>query len=69
MLARRAQPGGHQQRTEFVAVQPRGVRLIVQARAADVRGRGVLEQVFLYGVAVEPGDGAQPGVSRAVVSS
>jgi len=38
VLARRAQPGGHQQRTEFVAVQPSGMGLIVQAGAADVGG-------------------------------
>jgi hypothetical protein len=29
-----------------------------------VGGRGVLEQVLLYGVAVEPGDGAQPAGDR-----
>jgi hypothetical protein len=27
---------------------------------ADMGGRGVVEQVFLDGVPVEPGDGAQP---------
>src|SRR5215472_11513658 len=59
MLGWLAQPGGDQQRAKLVAVQPGGVRLIVQARAAYMRGRGMLEQVFLYRVLVEPGDGAQ----------
>ena len=36
MLARCAQPGGDQQRAELVAVQPSGVRLMVQARAIDL---------------------------------
>ena len=61
VLARCAQPGGDQQRPEFVAVQPGGVGLIVQARAAHVRGRGVIEQVFFDRVPVEPGDGAAAG--------
>ncbi len=44
---------------EFVAVQAGGVRLVVQAGTADVGRRGMIEQVFLDGVPVEPGDGAQ----------
>jgi hypothetical protein len=36
------------------------VRLIVQPGAADVGGRGVLDELFLDRVLVEPGDGAQP---------
>jgi hypothetical protein len=38
VLGRRAQPGGHQQRAEFVAVQRGGVRLMIQPGTADVRG-------------------------------
>jgi hypothetical protein len=34
--------------------------VVVQSGSAHVRGRRVLEQVFFDGVAVEPGDGAQP---------
>ena len=60
MLGWSAQPGGDQQRAEFVAVQSGGVRFVVQPGATDVGGRGVVEQVFLDGVPVEPGDGAQP---------
>ena len=54
-----AQARGDQQGTEFVAVQAGGVRLVVQAGTADVGRRGMIEQVFLDGVPVEPGDGAQ----------
>ena len=45
---------------ELVAVQGGGVRLVVQPGTADVRGRGMVEELFLNGVPVEPGDGAQP---------
>jgi len=37
-----AQPGGDQQRAELVTVQPGGMGLIVQPRAADVHGRGMV---------------------------
>jgi hypothetical protein len=60
VLGRLAETGGDQQRAEFVAVQPGGVRLVVQAGPADVSGREVIEEFLLDGVAVEPGDGAQP---------
>ncbi len=55
-----AEPGGDQQRAELIAVQPGGVGLVVQAGSAHVRGRGVVEKLFLDGVLAEPGDGAQP---------
>jgi len=60
MLGRISESGSNQDRTELVAVQPGGMRLIIQPRAADMRGQGMIQQVFLDGVAVEPGDGAQP---------
>ena len=60
VLGGRAEPGGDQERAELVAVQGGGVRLVVQPGPADVRGRGVVEELFLDGVLVEPGDGAQP---------
>jgi hypothetical protein len=60
MLGSRAEPGGDQERAELVAVQGGGVRLVVQPGAADVRGGRVVEEFFLDGVLVEPGDGAQP---------
>ena len=60
MLGGRAEPGGDQQRAELVAVQPGGVGLVVQPGPADVHGRGMVEEFFLDGVPVEPGDGAQP---------
>ena len=53
-----AESGGDQDGAELVAVQGGGVRLVVQPGAPDVRGRGVLEELFLDSVFVEPGDGA-----------
>ena len=60
MLKRRTQASGDEMGTELVTVQGNGVRLVIGPRAADVRGRGVLQEFFFHGVAVEPGDGAQP---------
>jgi hypothetical protein len=66
MLDGWAEPGGYQERAELVAVQGDSVRLVVHPRTADVSGRGMLEELFLDRVFVEPGDGAQPpGNSRA----
>jgi len=59
VLGGRPEPGGDQERAELVAVQGGGVRLVVQPRSADVRGRGMLEEFFLDGVPVKPGDGAK----------
>jgi len=60
VFRRRAEPGADQQRAELVAVQSGGVRLVVQAGPADMRGGRVIEQFFLDRVPVETGDGAQP---------
>jgi hypothetical protein len=59
VLRRRAEPGGDQEGAELVAVQPGGVRLVVQPRPADVRGGRVVQQLFLDGVPVEPRHRAQ----------
>jgi hypothetical protein len=59
VLGGRAEPGGDQHCAELVAVQPGGVRLIVQPGTADMRGWRVSEQVFLDGVPVESGHAAQ----------
>ena len=59
MRGRVPQAGGDQQCAELVTVQPDGMRLIVQAGTADMRGRGMVEQVFLHRVLVEPGDRTQ----------
>ena len=64
MLGGRAEPRGDQQSAELVAVQADGVRLIVQPGTADVGGRGVLQQLLLYRVPIEPGDRAQPAGDR-----
>src|SRR5258708_36691354 len=42
------------------------MRLVIQPRPTDAGGRGMLEEVFLDRVLVEPGDSAQPpGDGRA----
>jgi hypothetical protein len=64
VLGGRPEPGGDQQGAELVAVQGGGVRLVVQPGAADVRGRGVVEEFLFDGVLVEPGDRAQPPGDR-----
>ena len=64
MLCRRAEPGGDQQGAELVAVQCGRVGLVVHPRPPDVRGWRVIQEFFLDGVAVEPGDGAQPAGDR-----
>ena len=38
MLTRRAEPGCHEQRAQFVAIQPDRMRLVVQPRPAHVHG-------------------------------
>ena len=43
MLGGWPEPGGDQQRAEFVTVQTGGMRLIVQSGPANVSGRGVIE--------------------------
>jgi hypothetical protein len=59
VLGGRPEPGGDREGAELVAIQGSGVRLVVQSRAADVRGRGVIEKLFLDRVPVESSDGAQ----------
>jgi len=57
---------GDQQRTQLVAVQPGGVGLVIQTRTADVHRRGMVQQFFLDGVLVEPGNrGQAAGGSRS----
>jgi len=58
VLGRRPEPGADQERAELVAIQGSSMGLVVQPRAADMSGRGVLEEFFLDGVLIEPGDGA-----------
>ena len=60
MLGRRAESHGDQQRAEFVSVQSAGMRLAIKAPPPHVGCRGMVQQAFLDGVAVEPGDGAKP---------
>ena len=69
VLLRRAEPGGHQQGADLVAVQPGRMGLVVQAGRADVHSRGVVQQLFLDGILVEPRDGAQPSGDGGPCSS
>jgi hypothetical protein len=64
VLGCRAEPGSDEQGARLVAVQPGGVRLVIQAGPADMGGRGVIQQFFLDGIPVEPGDRAQPAGDR-----
>jgi hypothetical protein len=58
------EPGGYQQGAELVTVQCDSMRLVIHPRPPDMRGRGVIQEVFLHGVLAEPGDGAQPPGER-----
>ena len=60
VLSRVPQADGDQQCAKLVAVQPDGMGRIVQTGTPDMGGRGMLKQLFLHRVLVEPGDRAQP---------
>jgi len=60
MPGRRPEPGNHQQGSHLVAVQGGGMRLLIQPRPPDMRGRGMVQEFLLHRVLAEPGDGAQP---------
>jgi hypothetical protein len=54
MLKWRAEPGGHQQGSQFVAVQGGDMGLVVQPRPPDMRSREMVQELFLDRVLVEP---------------
>jgi hypothetical protein len=60
MLGSGPEPGRDQQCSHLVAVQGRGVRFVVQPRAADMDSRGMIEVFLFDGVPVEPGHRGQP---------
>src|SRR6266566_6453004 len=60
MLARWAESSRDQDGTEFVAVHPDGVRLIIQPRPPYMRCGRMVKEFFLDGIPVEPRHGAQP---------
>ena len=63
VLGGRPKTGGDQERAELVAVQ--GVACdCIQPRTADMRRRGMRQEILLHRVPVEPGDGAQPTGDR-----
>jgi hypothetical protein len=55
-----AEPDSDEQGSDFVAVQAGGSGFVVDPRSADVRCRGMVEQVFLDRVPVQARDGGQP---------
>jgi hypothetical protein len=70
VFGRCAGSGSDEQRSDLVAVRTDGVRVVIQSWSAHVGSRRGFEQVFLDGVAVQPGDGAQPaGDARAGTTS
>ena len=60
MVAGAGEPGGDEHRAELVAVEADRVGLVVEAGSADMYGGRVFDEAFLFGVAVEAGDGAEP---------
>jgi hypothetical protein len=66
VLGGRSESGSHKESSDFVAVEPGGVRLVVEARPADMDRWRVIEKLLFDGIAVEAGDSAQaPGDSGA----
>jgi hypothetical protein len=62
MIARRSESGLDQEGAELVAVQTQRPGLIVDLGPANVEGRVPLDELFLFAVAVEAGQGGQtPG--------
>jgi hypothetical protein len=55
MLGRRAEPCGHQQRAELVAVQRDGMGLVIQVRSPRVGGWGMVQEFLLGRVFIESG--------------
>jgi len=60
VLSGRAEAGDDERGAELVAVQGGGVRFVVQPWPANMHGGRVIQEFFLDGVPVGPGDGAQP---------
>jgi len=58
------EPSGDEQRAEFIAVKTRGMRFVVEARTANMRRGGMLNEVFFFGVPVEGRDRAEPPRDR-----
>ena len=64
VITRGRETSGDEQRTEFVAVKTRRVRFLVEARTANMRRGGMLDEVFFFGIPVERRDGAEPPRDR-----
>jgi hypothetical protein len=64
MVAGAGETGRDEHRANLVAVQARCMGLVVQTWAANVHGWRGRDESFLFGVAVERGDRAQPTGNR-----
>ena len=59
VLSGGTEPGGDKERPDLVSVQGGGVRLVIQPRPPDVRGRRMVEKFPFDGVPAEPRDRGQ----------
>ena len=64
MFLRTAEARCDEHRSDLVAVQARGVRLVVEPRSPDVHRRRDRDEALLLGVPVEARDRAQPSSDR-----
>jgi hypothetical protein len=64
VIAGPGETGGDKHRPDLVAIQPGGIRLIIQPRPANVHRWRVIQQAFFDGVVVQAGDRAQPPRDR-----
>ena len=54
VLGGRTEPGGDKEGADLAAVQGGGVRLVIQPRPPEVRGRRMVEKFLFDGVPVDP---------------
>jgi len=59
-----SESGSHKESSDFVAVEPGGMRLVVEARPANMDRWRVIEKLLFDGIAVEAGDSAQAPSDR-----
>jgi hypothetical protein len=64
VIGGRSKAGSHKESSDLVAVEPGGVRLVVEARPADMDRWRVIEKLLFDGISVEAGDNAQAPCDR-----
>ncbi|MDP9331941.1 MAG: hypothetical protein M3Q30_01320 [Actinomycetota bacterium] len=64
MVAGVAESGGDEHGADLVAVEAGRVRFVIETRSSDVHRGRYRDESFLFGVAVEAGDRAQPSRDR-----